>query len=126
MILGNGIDLVDLSRMRDLIRRQGDRFLTRVFTRSEISYCRPRVDADAAFAARFAAKEAVMKCLGTGWSDGIGFQQIEVVRAAIGSVTVGLSGRAAEVASARGIHRIHLSLSHTATHAVASAIAEGT
>jgi holo-[acyl-carrier protein] synthase len=125
MILGNGIDLVDLARIRDLIRRQGERFLDRVFTAAEIAHCRPRVDADAAFAARFAAKEAVMKCLGTGWSDGIGFQQIEVLRAPRGSVSIGLRGRAADVAAAQGIRRIHLSLSHTATHAVASAVAEG-
>jgi holo-[acyl-carrier protein] synthase len=125
MIVGNGIDLVELARIRDLIRRQGERFLQRVFTPAEIDHCRPRTDADAAFAARFAAKEAVMKALGTGWSGGVGFLQIEVVRQAHGAVSIALHGEAAAVADRLRIRRFHLSLSHTATHAVASAIAEG-
>ena len=102
----------------------GGRF-DRIYTSGEASYCTGQASPAASLAARFAAKEAVMKCLGTGWADGVGFQQIEVVRAASGAVSVRLSGRAAEVAAARGIDTVHLSLSHSDHHAVAMAVAEG-
>jgi holo-[acyl-carrier protein] synthase len=124
MIVATGIDLVDLERIAALLQREGDRFLTRVFTPQEQAYCRSRGQPQEAFGSRFAAKEAVMKCLGTGWSQGVTFVQIEVVRAASGEVGVRLSGRAAEVAAARGIQRIHLSLSHAGSQAVAVAVAE--
>jgi holo-[acyl-carrier protein] synthase len=125
MIVATGIDLVDLERLRALLESDREAFVTRIFTDAERAYCESRTIPLTSFAARFAAKEAVMKCLRTGWSSGVGFRQIEVLRSEAGDVRVALSGRAAEVAAALGIARIHLSLSHTSGQAVAMAVAEG-
>ena len=118
MIVGIGSDLVAIDRIAALWQRRGDAFLGRVFTAAERSYC-------LGLAARFGAKEAVMKCLGTGWTDGIRFVDIEVVRNGNGAVGIQLHGKAATHAAARQIGRIHLTLSHDAGHAMAVAIAEG-
>lgn len=125
MIIHNGVDLVEVRRIADLYARQGERFLARIYTEAERAYCLRKANPGPSLAARFAAKEAVMKCLGTGWSDGVGFAQIEVVRAPSGAPAIRLTGRAAEVAQAIGIERIHLSLTHTDDSALAFAIAEG-
>ncbi len=125
MIIHNGVDLVEVRRIADLFARQGERFLARIYTEAERAYCLRKANPGPSLAARFAAKEAVMKCLGTGWSDGVGFAQIEVVRAPSGAPAIRLTGRAAEVAQAIGIERIHLSLTHTDDSALAFAIAEG-
>ncbi|MBL8753851.1 MAG: holo-ACP synthase [Planctomycetes bacterium] len=103
----------------------GERFVARVFTSGEAAYCNSRASAAASFAARFAAKEAAMKALGTGWADGIGFRQIEVVRDGHGAVTLQLHDAAARRAQALGITRWHLSLTHTETTATAFVLAEG-
>ena len=124
MILGTGIDLVDLERIRGLLQREGERFLERVYTQAERAYCLGRARPAEPLGARFAAKEAVMKCLGTGWAQGVAFTQIEVTREESGQVGIRMTGRAAEIAASRGIQRVHLSLSHTADQAVAMAVAE--
>ena len=124
MIAGVGIDSLPLARLRRALARSGDRFLRRVFTPAEQAYCRSRAHPEQSLAARFCAKEAVMKCLATGWAQGIGFAEIEVVRNDQGAVAVQLVGRAAELAHQRGIRRWHLSLTHTDDTASAIAIAE--
>jgi len=126
MILGHGIDLVDTPRIERLLSQHEGRFLDRVFTEGERAYCeaggKQRVQR---YAARFAAKEAVLKVLGTGWSGGIAWTDVEVVREPSGQPRVQLYGEAAAVAQRRGITRWWLSLSHLRGHALASAIGEG-
>lgn len=124
MIVSIGVDSIAIQRIDDLWQRSGDRFLARVFTERERDYCLGKHHPAESFAARFCAKEAIMKCLGTGWSLGIAFHQIEVVRDERGAVGVQLHGFAAELAQQRGIQRIHLSLTHTGEQATAFAIAE--
>lgn len=125
MIRGHGIDLVDHARIAAMLETHADRFLERVFTEGERAYAeaapRRRVER---LAVRFAAKEAVLKALGTGWSGGIAWQEVEVVRRSGGVPEVRLHGRAAETAAAAGIGRWHLSLSHAGGFSIASAIAE--
>lgn len=126
MILGHGIDLVDTPRIERLLSQHEGRFLDRVFTAGERAYCeaggKQRVQR---YAARFAAKEAVLKVLGTGWSGGIAWTDVEVVREPSGQPRVQLYGEAAKVAEQRGITRWWLSLSHLKGHALASAVGEG-
>ena len=124
MIVAVGVDSIAIQRIDDLWQRAGERFLARVFTTNERSYCLSKHRPAESFAARFCAKEAVMKCLGTGWSEGIGFRQIEVVRDPHGAVAVRLHDTARELATRRGILVIHLSLTHTGDQATAFAIAE--
>lgn len=123
-IVGHGIDIVENARIASMLETHGDRFTERVFTVTERSYAdhgqRRRVER---YAVRFAAKEAVLKALGTGWSEGISWTDVEVLRLATGEPRVLLTGRAAEIAAERGIGAWSLSLSHTEQFAVASAIA---
>ena len=121
MILGTGIDIVDIARIRAALEhpRTGERFRDRVFTREETAYCSRRRNAYESYAARFAAKEAMMKALGRAF----GWLEIEVARGD-GPPEIRLLGRAQERAAALGIRRLHLSLSHTATLAIASVLAE--
>ncbi len=123
MIVAIGTDLVALERIRGSLERTGARFLEKVFTPAERAYCESQNRPVESFAARFAAKEAVMKCLGTGWASGVGFAAVEVTREESGAVGVTLHGKAAEIATDLGIVRVHLSLSHTDEHAVAFAVA---
>ncbi|MBI1817728.1 MAG: holo-ACP synthase [Deltaproteobacteria bacterium] len=126
MIIGIGVDLIEVPRIAAALShpRTGKRFEAKVFTAGEIVYCRRRRSFVESFAARFAAKEAVMKALGRGYlGGGIGWLQIEVVRDR-GRPTVVLSGRAQQQAEKLGIARFHLSLTHTAALAVAYVIAE--
>ena len=123
-IIGHGVDLVENRRVSELIEKHGERFLARVFTENERAY------ADSSkkrkmehYAARFAAKEAVFKALGTGWRNGMAWTDVEVVRQSTGQPTIILTGRAEELAIKMGIKQWHISLSHTATHAIASVIA---
>lgn len=121
MIAGVGTDIVDLARFGEAVRRQGSRFLEKVFTTGERRYCERSARRLEHYAARFAAKEAVLKALGTGWSGGIRWTDVEVVRREGGRVEVKLSGRASELARGRAMH---LSLSHSQGHAVAFAVLE--
>ena len=125
MILAIGVDLVEVERIRRAVDHPqwGERFRRRVFTAGEIAYCMKRARYAESFAARFAAKEAVMKALGTGYGSGVAWRDIDVVRSS-GRPTLTLSGGAAQRAAAIGIARWHLSLTHTALHALAQVIAE--
>ena len=119
--------MIEVERVQRALSRlgTGDRFRQRVFTENEIVYCesrgRPRYQS---YAARFAAKEAVMKALGTGWNRHVGWNDIEVLRERGHAPTIVLHGKAAEFACKRGIARIHISLSHTASLAIAYVTAE--
>lgn len=121
-ILGLGVDLVPVSR---LASARGARFDRRVFTPAELAHARRSADPDERLAARFAAKEAVMKALGTGWGKGVGWRQIEVRTGRDGAPALRLSGAAARLARRRGVRAWHLSLSHAGGMAVAVALAEG-
>ena len=124
MIRAVGIDLVQIDRIGRLIELHGSRFLDRVYTADEQTYCKSKQASVESLAARFAAKEAVMKCLGTGWGSGVTFSQIEVQRNEAGKLSVVLEGRAAEIAADLSIARIHISLSHDAGLAIAMTVAE--
>lgn len=125
MVLGLGSDLIEISRIEESLQRYGERFLHRVFTDSEIAYCQRKMKhASESFAARFAAKEAVAKALGTGISRGISWHEIEVRREPGERPTIFLSGRAAERAAAIGVRRIHVTLTHSRDVAMAIVVAE--
>jgi len=125
MIIATGVDFVELPRLERVMAEHGERFLARIFTAAEAAYCHSQARPAPSLGARFAAKEAVMKCLGCGLTHGVAFRQIEVTRTDAGAVGIQLSGPAAERARALGIARFHLSLSHTDGHAIAMAVAEG-
>lgn len=122
-IVGHGIDLVEIARIAEVLGRHEERFLERVFTPSEQAYRADSRRRTEHLAARFAAKEAAMKALGTGLASGITWTDIEVAGGPSGSPVLRLHGRAAEVAAGLGITSWHLSLSHTDSHAIASVIA---
>lgn len=125
MIVGSGIDLVEVDRIQQSIERYGARFLNRIFTRAEQDYCQRKRSAAESFAARFAAKEAAAKALGTGMSRGVNWVQIEVVREPGGRPGIAFHGSAAHCAARLGVARVVLSLTHTATLAAASVLLEG-
>ncbi len=124
MIVGTGVDIAEVGRIRAAVERHGDRFLKRVFTPDEVSYCLSKANAAERLAARFAAKEAGMKAIGTGLSHGVTWQSVEVVRFPGQRPTLAFSGKAAEIAARMGCKRTHLSLSHTADQAIAHVILE--
>jgi holo-[acyl-carrier protein] synthase len=125
MVLRVGTDLMETKRIEVSIDRYGDRFLERVFTPEEIAYClRKKKNAAESFAARFAAKEAGAKALGTGISRGVTWKELEVRREASGRPTLHLSGRAAELAEAMGVRRMQLSLTHSRELAMAVVVVE--
>jgi holo-[acyl-carrier protein] synthase len=125
VILGTGIDMVDIDRVARSIERYGRRFLERVYTAQEIVYCeRKRRNAAESYAARFAAKEAGAKALGTGMGFGVTWREIEVGREPAGRPLLVLHGRAAELAQAMGVQRSSLSITHTDTQAMAMVILE--
>jgi holo-[acyl-carrier protein] synthase len=124
VILGTGIDLAEVERIRAAIERYGERFLHRVYTPHEIAYVERKANRYERFAARFAAKEAGMKAIGTGWRGGITWHDFEVANEPSGRPTLRLSGRAAQVAAALGVRRISLSLTHTAQLGMAFVIVE--
>lgn len=125
MILGTGIDLAEVDRIREAVERYGQRFVARVFSGSEIAYVERKANKYERYAARFAAKEAGMKAIGTGWRHGVGWQDFEVVNLAGGRPTLVLHGVAAEFAARLGVVRIHLSLTHTRQYGQAFVILEG-
>jgi holo-[acyl-carrier protein] synthase len=124
MIVGTGIDLVEIGRIQNSIDRYGSRFLNRVYTVAEQAYCLRKRKSAESFAARFAAKEAGAKALGTGISFGVNWLEIEVVRAPGGRPTLRFHGRAAQIAAAIGVARSALSITHTANLAMASVVLE--
>jgi holo-[acyl-carrier protein] synthase len=124
MIVGSGIDLVEIGRIQRSIDRYGQRFLDRVYTAAEQAYCLRKRKSAESFAARFAAKEAGAKALGTGISHGVNWLEIEVTREPGGRPTLQLHGRAAEFAARLGARRAALSLTHTDELAMASVVLE--
>lgn len=124
MIVGSGIDLVEIARIQQSVERYGQRFLSRVFTPSEQAYCMRKRNAAESLAARFAAKEAGAKALGTGISHGVSWLEIEVVREPGGRPAIHFHGRAAERAARLGVAHSALSLTHTATLSLASVLLE--
>ena len=124
MIVGTGIDIAEVPRIRKAIERFGDRFLQRVFTPAEILYCDSKANRAERYAARFAAKEAAMKAIGTGWSHGVRWRDCEVTRMPGGRPTLTFHGKAAEFAAKLGAKHAALSLSHTAEQAIAQVILE--
>jgi holo-[acyl-carrier protein] synthase len=124
MILGTGIDIVEVDRIRALIERRGSRFLERWFAAEEVAYCRSRARPHAHYAARLAAKEAVVKALGPAWDGPVLYRDITVGAGVSGAPRIRLSGRAAEIARAAGVVAFHVSLSHCRQYAIATAIAE--
>jgi holo-[acyl-carrier protein] synthase len=124
MIVGTGIDIAEVPRVAEAIERFGERFLRRVFTEEEIRYCDSKANRIERYAARFAAKEAAMKALGTGWNRGVRWRDIEVSRQPGGRPTITFYGVAAEFAAKLGTKNVALSLSHTPEHAIANVILE--
>jgi holo-[acyl-carrier protein] synthase len=124
MIVGTGIDLTEIARIQQSLDRFGQRFLDRVYTPAEQAYCLRKRKAAESLAARFAAKEAAAKALGTGISHGVNWLEIEVVREPSGRPTLAFHGRAAEIAARLGVSHASLSLTHTNDLAMASVILE--
>ena len=125
MIVGTGVDISEVDRIEAAVKRFGDRFLKRVFTAAEVRYCMGKPNAAERLAARFAAKEAGMKAIGTGLRHGVTWQDVEVFRLPGQRPVLKFSGKAAEFATRLGCKRTHLSLSHTAEQAIAHVILEG-
>ena len=124
MIVGSGVDLCEVPRIESAIARHGRRFIERVFTEREIEYAESKANRYERYAARFAAKEAGMKALGTGWRGGIAWRDFEVANLSSGRPTLRFHGKAAELAEKMGVHNIALSLTHTAAQALAMVILE--
>ena len=122
-IVGHGIDIIETDRIKHSVEEHGERFLDRVYTRSEQDYCeRSKKRYYEHLAGRFAAKEAVLKVLGTGWRGGIAWTDVEVIRETSGQPKIALTGECQRIARDLGISRWHVSISHIETHATASAI----
>jgi holo-[acyl-carrier protein] synthase len=124
MIVGTGVDIAEVERIAHAIERFGGRFKERVFTADEIRYCESKANKAERYAARFAAKEAGMKALGTGWSRGVTWRDIEVRRLLGGRPTLVFHGKAGEIFARLGGVRTHLSITHTAESAMAYVILE--
>lgn len=124
MIVGTGVDVVEVARIRAAWERFGNRFLARVFTPEEIRYCTSKLNSAERLAARFAAKEAGMKAIGTGLRHGVTWHDLEVVRLPSGKPGLRLTGKAAQFAAQLGCKQAHLSLSHTTEQAIAFVILE--
>lgn len=121
--IAHGIDLVDCPRIEKMLKRHGQRFMERVFTPLEQNYAERNKNRVEKLAGRFAAKEAVLKLLGTGWQGKIAWTDIEVANNAAGQPQVSVSGEVKKIASKLGIKDISVSITHTANFAIASAIA---
>ncbi len=121
-VIAHGVDFVEIKRISELVDRYGEDFLNRVFTPGEQTYSRGRKRELEHLAGRFAAKEAVLKVIGTGWRNGIAWTDVEVVNAPSGQPSIILAGRCAEIAAELGIEKVLISISHTDTHAMASAV----
>jgi holo-[acyl-carrier protein] synthase len=124
MIVGLGVDITEVDRMEAAIARRGRAFLTRLFTPSEITYCERHRHSAERFAGRFAAKEAAMKALGTGWARGVRWIDIEVVREPSGKPTLKLAGAAQAIAASLGVKHIAVTITHDGNTALAQVIFE--
>jgi holo-[acyl-carrier protein] synthase len=124
MIVGLGLDIAEIDRIEAAIVRHGAPFLERLFTPSEVAYCESHKAKYERYAARFAAKEAAMKALGTGWSHGVRWRDIEVTREPSGKPTLRLEGVAAQIAQRMGVKNISLTITHSGNLALAEVIFE--
>lgn len=124
-VIGHGIDIIECERIRQVWDRHGERFLHRVFTPTEIKYCLAKKNPLPHLAGRFAAKEAVLKVLGTGWRGAICWTDVEVTHAASGQPVIVLAGDSARIAHEINIQTVQISISHTQRYAAASAIGLG-
>ena len=124
VIVGLGVDITEVPRIAASIARFGDRFLHRIFTDAEIRYCESKPNRIERFAARFAAKEAALKAIGTGWRRGVAWRDVEVTREPSGKPTMTFHAKAAEFAANLGVKRAHVSLTHTEQTAMAQVILE--
>jgi len=124
VIIGIGVDIVEIRRFGEVLGRQKDRFIQRVFTAGEQAYCRAHRDPVPHFAARFAAKEALFKALGTGWAKGVSWLDVDVCREGQNAPTIILRGEAEKIGRSLGASEVHLSLSHSNDSAVAVVILE--
>lgn len=122
-IVAHGIDLVDCPRIEQMVQRHGERFIDRVFTQNEQAYAKSSKNEIEKLAGRFAAKEAILKLIGTGWRGKIAWTDIEVVNNASGQPEVAISGQVRKIADELGIEHISVSITHTANFAIASAVA---
>jgi holo-[acyl-carrier protein] synthase len=124
VIVGTGVDLCEVDRLRAAMERHGERFKQRVFTDREIAYSERKANRYERYAARFAAKEAGMKALGTGWRGGIAWRDFEVTNLPSGRPTLAFHGKAGEIAKKLGVRNVALSLTHTRDQAMAMVILE--
>ena len=124
LIIGMGVDLAEVGRIKAAIERHGEAFLRRVYTAGEREYCERFKNKYERYAGRFAAKEAAMKALGTGWKRGVRWVDFEVVRELGGRPTIRLDGEARAIAEKLGVKRIALSITHTEAQALAQVIFE--
>ena len=124
MIVGTGIDIAEVPRIRQSIERFGDRFLQRIFTSGEIQYCDSKMNRVERYDSRFAPKEAAMKAMWTGWNHGVRWRDCEVTRMPGGRPSIAFHGKAAEFAARLGVKNAVLSLSHTVEQAIAQVILE--
>jgi len=122
-IVAHGIDLVDCPRIEQMIQRHGERFVNRVFTAAEQTYARANKNETEKLAGRFAAKEAVLKLIGTGWRGKIAWTDIEIINNASGQPEVTIGGEVKRIADELGIEHISVTITHTANFAIASAVA---
>jgi holo-[acyl-carrier protein] synthase len=125
LIVGLGVDIAEVERIQGAIERQGERFLRRIYTPAEIAYCERFRNKFERYAGRFAVKEAAMKALGTGWSQGVRWVDIEVTREKGGKPVLALAGEAGKIAERMGVKNIAITITHTEKQALAQVIFEG-
>ena len=124
MIFGTGLDIVEIDRIKHSLKKYSPKFEQKIFTSTEIDYCQSQGDPAKHFAARFAVKEAVSKCMGTGIRESLGFKDMEVINEETGKPILVMTGKGKELFEKLKLKSIHISISHDSTHAIAHAIAE--
>jgi len=124
MIIGTGLDIIEIKRIKNSIEKYSPKFEKRVFTSNEINYCKSQGNPAKHYAARFAVKEAVSKCLGTGITGTLGFRDMEIIHEETGKPVLKMIGKGKELFQRLKLKSIHITISHDRTHAIAHAIAE--
>ena len=124
MIFGTGLDIVEIDRIKNSLNKYSPKFEQKIFTPTEIDYCQSQGDPAKHFAARFAVKEAVSKCMGTGITGALGFKDMEIINEETGKPILVMIGKGKELFEKLELKSIHISISHDSTHAIAHAIAE--
>ncbi|HOH82496.1 MAG TPA: holo-ACP synthase [Candidatus Syntrophosphaera thermopropionivorans] len=124
MIIGIGVDIVQIERVRKLVENYSE-FMHQVFTAREIEFCQAKADSASSYAARFAAKEAMMKALSTGWNEKVNWLDIEVINEEQGNPILKIKGRTLKLMKKMGVYQTHLSLSHERDYALAFVVLEG-